>query len=170
MRINTKFFIAALGIMLIVGAAGIYAMRPEVPAPEEDISAGGGLASGSEMIMDAYFTQKMQAKADAFRAANPNLDVYGFSHGYSGFLYIKALPGLKPSDFNGVIGKSFSGESGGEYSEQEGKLSFMGHSASDSANIPAESMATLLINISQRLSLPITTEAGVDAILEKISR
>jgi hypothetical protein len=165
MRTSTvKIFLFALGAVLIIGAAGIYAMRPEAPASKE------GIPSGSEMIMDAYFTQKMQAKADAFRAANPNLDVTGFSHGYSGFLYIKALPGLKPSDFEGVIAKSLSGESGGEYSEREGQLSFMGHAASDSANIPAESMATLLINISRRLSLPIHTQADVDGILEKVSK
>jgi hypothetical protein len=170
MHINTKIFLIALGAIVIVGAAGMYVMKPEAPAPEEDISAGGGLSSGSEMIMDVYFTQKMQAKADAFRAANPNLDVSGFSDGYSGFLYIKAFPGLKPSDFEGVIGRSFSGESGGEYSEREGQLSFMGHAASDSANIPAEGMATLLINISRRLSLPIYTEADVDVIIDKISK
>jgi hypothetical protein len=164
---NIKIFGAVFAVLLI--GAGIYAMGPREAGLKEPEKEERIPASGSEMIMDAYFTEKMHERADVFRAANPNVEVAGFSGGYSGFLYIKALPGLKPSDFEGVVAKSFSGESGGEYSVQEGQLLFTGHAASDSANIPAESMATLLINISRRLSLPISTEAEVDAIMERIS-
>jgi hypothetical protein len=156
-----KKTLAALGIAFLIGGA-IYlyaAAHPDVVVSEPE----------SEASVQAHFMERVKAKASEYKEAHPDANLVGFSGGFSGFLLIQAFPGLVPADFAGIQGRSISGESGGEYSERDGKLSFFGHAASDSANIPDSEMPKLLHKISTRLSMPVRSSADVDAIIARIA-
>jgi hypothetical protein len=155
-----KLFLAA-GIAIFIGSAVyLYAVAHPDPVIEPE----------SEASVQAHFIEAIKAKASEYKERHPDVNLAGFSGGVSGFLLIKAFPGMVPADLAGIQGRSISGESGGEYSEREGKLSFFGHAASDSANIPDSEMPELLGNISRRLSMPVRTSADVDALVARISR
>ncbi len=148
--------LALIVVVFLVGA-GVYFLAANESAEPQ-----------TEVFVQSYFAEKIQQEASVFRANNPDKDFAGYTGGFSGFLIMDAFPGLVPSDFNGAAAKSYSGESGGEYSEKDGKLSFYGHAASDSANISPAGMATLLKNVSTRLSLEVRTTADIDTLLAAV--
>jgi hypothetical protein len=154
-----KLFLAA-GIAIFIGSAVyLYAVaHPDVVIEPE-----------SEASVQAHFIEAIKAKASEYKAQHPDAKLAGFSGGFSGFLLVQAFPGLVPADLAGIQGRSISGESGGEYSEREGKLSFFGHAASDSANIPDSEMPKLLANISKRLSISVKSSAEVDELITRLT-
>jgi hypothetical protein len=154
-----KWFAAASCAVFLLIVGVVYVTNSRRPLSEE-----------SRLSVNSYFAEEIQKKAFAFEAAHPKEDVAGFTGGVSGFLLLKAFPGFVPADFDGIQARSMSGESGGEYSEKDGRLSFFGHAASDSANIPSSEMEKLLANVSHRLSLPTRTTADIDALIAKISK
>lgn len=162
-----KTLAVAACAMLLVGA-GVYALKSHKSAGSREAAVVE--KPQSREAINAYFAQKVEERASALRTEHPDKDIGGYTGGVSGFLVIETFPGLVPADFNAVEARSTSGESGGTYSEREGELSFFGHAASDSGNISPLGMATLLDNVSRRLSLPIRTTADIDTLLARISQ
>jgi hypothetical protein len=83
--------------------------------------------------------------------------------GYTGFMLIEAFRGIEPADFTGVSTRN------GDYGVLEGRLQFTGNASLDAPAMTTEGMALLLRNIARRLSLPISTDAEVVALLEQIA-
>ncbi|HEX8332663.1 MAG TPA: hypothetical protein VF622_08565 [Segetibacter sp.] len=86
----------------------------------------------------------------------------GLARGVDGFVLVKTLPKLLPSDFIDVRAL------GGEYSVEKGELLYTGNMASNSAVLLREGMRTLLKNCSQRLKLPSTSKEGVIQIISQL--
>lgn len=84
--------------------------------------------------------------------------------GYSGFMLIKAFPGIEPADFVGVSTRN------GDYGVFEGRLQFTGNASLDAPAMTLEAMTLLLRNIGRRLSLPTSTEAEVSALVSEIAK
>lgn len=144
-------------VILLITAAGIFYYAttwdarsvPPVAAPEE-----------TEAAHAAYFQERMVARG----VADIGQPIEGFDSG----LLMRAFPGLVPADFDGV--ETFEGRY--ETSPGAEMVTFVrGTSTAISSaerTVSTAGYGTLLANVSRRLALPITSEADVDTLIDRI--
>lgn len=106
----------------------------------------------------AYFEEQLTTRGVA--------DIGQPIEGFDANLLILAFPGLVPTDFSGVQTLE------GHYEISDGELAFVRREgamvSSAERMLVAEGYALLLANLSQRLRMPVATEAEVDALIDAI--
>jgi hypothetical protein len=148
-----KKIIVALVIILIALAVATnikseQAKNNEVIAPAEDFE-----------VLLTYFIETITHNVTT---TFEDYDKQGLGGEVDGFTLVKTYPGLVPSDFTNVSAYQ------GSYSEEEGRLMFTGHAASNSAVIRRPGMKTLLENYAKRLGIELRTKADVDELIKKL--
>lgn len=130
-------------------------------------------------LFNSYIYQEKQAPNDVEQPSSNELATYFADRmffvateatglipveGFDADLLMGAYPGLVPADFVGV--EAFEGH----YELQGETIEFVRDQpqpvSSAERTISAEGYATLLENVSARLSRPVMTEADVDALVE----
>ncbi len=117
-------------------------------------------ASASLTPAAGHFVTQMEAKTLETMTGIP-------IEGFEPSMFLHAFPGLLESDFNCVQAMQ------GVYTFENGEVVFKlsgdpQMQSSAAASVTSYGMGTLLENLGRRLSLPITTEAEVDAIIRAI--
>lgn len=113
----------------------------------------------SEEVL-SYFTDSLIAKT---KSSVAHYEKLGFGGGVDGFTLLTLYSNLKPADFMHVSGYQ------GDYSVENGKLTFTGNAASNSAVLMKEGMIVLLNNLSERLHVRAAQKSDIDTILSKMS-
>lgn len=149
-----KKIIISIAILLIIALGTAYLIKTnttdstaEIPAPDSQ-----------ELL--SYFTSMIIANATSTIA---NYEKLGLGGDIDGFTLLTLYPNLKPADFANV--RAYQGN----YSVVNGKLTFTGDAASNSAVLKKEGMETLLTNVSTRLQIPVADKTNINALIAKMN-
>jgi hypothetical protein len=107
-----------------------------------------------------YFSNQLIAEA---KQRLPGYDKKGLNGGIDGFNLMRIFH-FEPKDFEGVVAQ------GGDYYEQDGKLFYSGHAASDSPILTKEGMKTLLINSGKRLNMHCHSINSIDKMISHLRK
>ena len=159
MTTNKKLTVAGLVILTLVLAVTAYSNTR--PAAEYSSPAATPAHDSNPVASDAalsYFIDTVTAKAKAAE----DYEEQGMEGGVDGAMLLKAYPGLQIMDFDGVRTLH------GEYSVANGELVYTGNAPSNATLLTREGMQAVLNNVSKRLSMPVSTKAEVNLLLERI--
>ncbi len=140
--------IAALGVTAL--AIIVYTHMEKTETPSVPVDADAALTYFSDSV-----TNKVKTKV-------ANYEKLGLGGGVDGFNLLKVYPNLLPSDFENVQAYQ------GYYFQQDGKLFYSGHAASNSAVLLREGMLALLDTVSKRFGTSPQTKEGIDQLLLKL--
>jgi hypothetical protein len=148
-----KLIITIVAIFIIILSA-VYLFRINSTDNIVDVAP----AESENML--SYFTNTIMAHATS---SINNYEKLGMGGGIDGFTLLTLYPNIKPADFINVQAYQ------GDYTVENGKLTFTGHAASNSAVLMEEGMSTFLENVSARLKIPTTNKTDIDALIVKMS-